>query len=143
LTTGNLIVTLSSNPYNVNISSSTNVNNTIVSNLAFSRNVMTGDSNVAVGHNCLTFQSSGARNTAIGAGTAQNITTGSYNTVLGSRALCNATTDSSNVAIGFEALASSASSTYPSVAVGTYALKSVNNPAGGGNVAVGYNSLTN
>ena len=139
-TNNNLIVTFSSNSYSVNNYPSTNFNNTIVSNTAFSAN-MSGNHCTAVGHNCLTNNSTGIRNTAIGAGAAQSLTTANYNTALGSRALASATTDSNQVAIGYNALTSSVISNYPNVAVGTYALQSLNNSICGANVAVGHQAL--
>ena len=140
---GNIVVTLASNPYSVNISSSTNFNNTIISNRAFSRNVTTGNSNVAVGHECLSSLTSSNRNIAVGSGAGQSLTTGGYNSLLGGRALASAVTDCSNIAIGYEALGTTISSTESNLAIGHEALYRLNNPAGGGNIAVGYNSLSN
>ena len=139
-TTQNLIVTLSSNPYSVNNYPLTNTNNTMVSNIGFSVN-MSGSFCTAVGHNCLTNNTTGIRNDAFGSGAAQTITTGSYNTALGSRALAGSTSSSGNVAVGYEALFTSVVTEYPNVAVGYQALQLLNNSASGANVAVGYKAL--
>jgi cell division protein FtsL len=140
-TNENLLITQGNNKYKVTTASyPTNVCNTALSNIAFSINAMTGDHCTAVGHNCLTRNSSGKYNIAIGADTLPNITTGSYNTALGGLALTAATTTSSNVAIGYNALASNVASAYPNVAVGQGALQTYNH-TGGANVAVGVQAL--
>ena len=141
-TNENLLITQGNNKYKVTTDSyPTNVCNTALSNLAFSINTMTGDHCTAVGHNCLTRNSSGKYNIAIGADTLPNITTGGYNTALGGLALNSATTTSNNVAIGYNALASSVASAFPNVAVGHGSLQNLNNSGGGANVALGYQSL--
>jgi hypothetical protein len=141
-TNENLLITQGNNKYKVTTDSyPTNVCNTALSNLAFSINTMTGDHCTAVGHNCLTRNSSGKYNIAIGADTLPNITTGGYNTAIGGLALSSATTDSNNVAIGYQALASSIESTYANIAVGYQALINYNASNGGANVAVGFQSL--
>ena len=135
----NLFVSFGNTSYKVT-SSEGNLCNVAVSNWAFKTNSMTGTHCTAVGHNSLTKNSTGNKNTAIGADTLANVTTGGFNTALGGRAL-NLTTNSSNVAIGYDALASSVTSAYPNVAVGTNALENYNQTAGGGNTALGYNAL--
>ena len=141
-TNNNLFLSFGNTSYKVaSTGAGLNVCNTAVSNLAFSVNPMTGDHCTAVGHNCLTKNSTGKYNIAIGADTLENITTGNYNTALGGRALNAATTNTSQVAIGYNALASSVTSTYANVAVGYGALQNYNNSSSGANVAVGYLSL--
>jgi hypothetical protein len=102
---------------------------------------MTGDHCTAVGHNCLTRNSTGQWNIGIGSDTLTNVTTGSFNTALGGYALTSLTTGSNDVAVGWAALSSSVTSTYPSVAVGYGALINYNNSNGGANVAIGHQSL--
>lgn len=139
-TNNNLIVTASTNKYSVNNAPSTNVCNTIVSNIAFTGTTpMTGDHCTAVGHNCLTNNTSGKYNIAIGADTLTNVTYGNYNTAVGGMALMNTTTSSNNVAVGYNALGSNTTATYGNVAVGYQALQ--NSTGIGGNTAIGYQSL--
>ena len=139
----NLLLSFGNTPYKVATTGGGTENfcNTAVSNIAFSVNPMTGHHCTAVGHNCLTKNSTGIWNIAIGSDTLTNVTTGSYNTALGGFALTGATTDSNNVAIGYNALANSVASSFASVAVGYQALQTFNNSTGGGNVAVGYQAL--
>ena len=138
----NLFVSFGNTSYKVTSSDTlTNQCNTAVSNWAFKTNSMTGTHCTAVGHNSLTKNSTGNRNTAIGADTLTNVTTGNFNTAVGGRALTTATTNSSNVAVGYDALASTTVARYPSVAVGFQALKLFENTTGGGNTAIGAETL--
>ena len=143
LTNNNLFISSGNTSYMVT-SSNPNLGingcNTALSNTAFSTNPMTGDHCTAVGHNCLTKNSTGIWNTGIGADTLSNVLTGNHNTALGGFALTN-TTDSNQVAIGFQALKNSVAAQLPNVAVGCYALQSQNNSGAGANVAIGHSAL--
>jgi hypothetical protein len=103
----NLFLGFGNNPYKVALTGGGTGNfcNTALSNVAFSVNPMTGHHCTAVGHNCLTKNSTGQWNIAIGSDTLANVTTGSFNTALGGNALTAATTTSNNVAVGYQALA--------------------------------------
>jgi hypothetical protein len=60
----------------------------------------TGNSNTAIGNDCLTNVSSGSSNTSIGSQSLRSNTTGSSNTAVGSLALENSTTGFNNTAVG-------------------------------------------
>ena len=83
---------------------------TATSNVAVGRralNTTTSSQNVAVGADCLRYQSSGSNNTAVGRGAAEYLTTTSDNVAIGFEALrgtsSNAVTGASNIAIGSSA----------------------------------------
>jgi hypothetical protein len=71
---------------------------------AFGKNTNTGDSNTAIGHNALFFNTAGAANTALGASALQFNTIGSVNTAIGAAALFANQTGGENTAIGEDAL---------------------------------------
>ena len=77
------------------------------SNVAVGRralNTTTSSENVAVGADCLRYQTDGSKNTAVGRGAAEYLTTSSDNVAIGFQALrgtsSNAVTGLSNIAIG-------------------------------------------
>lgn len=97
-----------------------------------------GSSNVAIGYNCMYFNTSGGNNTALGANALNGNTTGFNNTALGAVALL-ANNGAENVGVGIGTLAAKGSGN-TNTALGNYAL---NQSTGNSNVAVGIRALVN
>ena len=107
-------------------------------------NETVGNNTTAIGYYALNNQNGSANsyNVAVGGSAGRNMTSGEYNTLIGNSAGLNLTIGSQNVAIGDEAL-SQEDDHGDNVAIGHHALRVLNLPFAGWNVAVGHDAGLN
>lgn len=110
----------------------------VVQGVDIGKGAGTGISNVAVGSNSLSTNTTGFQNTAVGNQSLYRNTTGISNVAVGSQSLYNNTNGFGNVAIGFTSLCDNTTANY-NTAIGFSSLRS--NIIGNTNTAIGYNSL--
>lgn len=114
----------------------------INSNIPIGDEVLTentsGDNNIAIGRYSLTYNTTGSHNIAIGLEVMKNNTIGNDNIAFGAYSFNKNTTGSKNIAIGPASLASNTTGEF-NIAMGEEAL--IQNTTGGHNIALGKYSL--
>ncbi|CAN5242746.1 hypothetical protein BH09BAC2_BH09BAC2_22530 [soil metagenome] len=124
---------------NTLVQEGTGGNNVGIGNNVLASSLTTGYSNVAIGTNALTVNSSGQNNTALGTNTLLSNTSGQNNNAIAYGALRNNTSGINNTAIGYNALTSNIIGNN-NTALGT---ESAANTTGNLNVSLGYRTQFN
>ena len=109
----------------------------LINSLTVGRGAGNIKSNVAVGEQALSSNTSGTESTAVGRKALHSNTTGGLNTALGLNSLYANDVGGRNTALGVQALTANTSGSF-NVAVGVNALK--DNTTGSGNIGIGFNS---